>query len=173
MVSSETEPSVRIFGRDGIEQTSLPVPARFAVRGTTPAGEATANATLQGLTLSPDGRQLVAAMEGALSGDLAEIGDATWHRFLVDRQGRDGWTLRKQIAHRTEPGQRIACPTLGATSTQPQANPLLDNYGGMAVTGEVRSHGKRLVGISLISDDDFGATQTTRLLNVAVALGRR
>lgn len=235
VVSSETEPSIRIFGRNGIEQASLPVPARFAVRGTTPAGEATVNATLEGLTLTPDGRRLVAAMEGALSGDVAGT-DTTWHRFLVYRQGRHGWTLQRQIAYRTEPGQRVAevaavgdsdlvvqeaafapatgnavqlyqvrgfrraadvtdiadlsaadepvavdkrlvadlvaCPTLGATSKQPQANPLLDNYEGMAVTGTVRLHKKRLVTLSLISDDNFGATQTTRLLNVAVALRR-
>jgi hypothetical protein len=237
LVSSESEPSIRIFGRDGVEQASLPVPARFAVRGTTPAGEATANATLEGLTISPDGRHVVAAMEGALSGDVAGSGDPTWHRFLVYRHGRAGWTLQKQIAYRTEPGQRVAevaavgnsdlvvleaafnattgnaaqlylvrgydraadvtdianlvgadssvgvrkqlladivdCPTLGATSLQPQTNPLLDNYEGMAVTGELRLHGRRLVGLSLISDDNFGATQITRVLNLAVAVGRR
>ena len=38
LVSSETEPSIRIFGRDGVQRASLPVPARFAVTGTTPAG---------------------------------------------------------------------------------------------------------------------------------------
>ena len=237
LVSSETEPSIRLFGRDGVEQASLPVPERFAVTGTTPAGEATANATLEGLTITADGRRAVAATEGALAGDIAGSGDATYHRFLVYRHGRSGWTLQKQIAYRTEPGQRVpevaavgdsdlvvqeaafdpatgnatqlylvrdyrrapdvtdiadlsttdrpvavekrlladivACPTSGATSRQPQTNPLLDNYEGMAVTGEVTSHGRRLVGISLISDDNFGATQTTRVLNLAVAVNRR
>jgi hypothetical protein len=66
----------------------------------------------------------------------------------------------------------VDCPTLGATSLQPQTNPLLDNYEGMAVTGEVTWRGRRLVGISLISDDNFGATQTTRVLNLAVAVSR-
>ena len=236
LVSSETEPSIRVFGRDGIQQESLPVPARFAVTGTTPAGEATANATLEGLTITSDGRWAVAAMEGALSGDVARSGDASYHRFLIYRQVRDGWTLQKQVAYRTEPGQRVpevaavgdsdlvvqeaaynpatgnatqlylvrdyrrapdvtdvadlsatdrpvavqkrlladvvACPTLGAMSLQPQTNPLLDNYEGMAVTGEVTWRGRRLVGISLISDDNFGATQTTRVLNLAVAVSR-
>ncbi len=236
MVSSETEPSIRIFGRDGVQQASLPVPARFAVTGATPAGEATANATLEGLTITPDGRQVVAAMEGSLSGDVAGTGDATWHRFLVYRSTHQGWKLQKQIAYRTETGQRVpevlavgnselvvqeaafnaatgnatqlylvrgldgspdvtkivdlssadkpvavgkqlladivACPSLGATSKQPQANPLLDNYEGMALTGELKRPGKRLVGVSLISDDNFGATQTTRLLNLAIAVDR-
>jgi hypothetical protein len=50
VVSSETEPSIRIFGRDGVQKSSRPVPARFAV---TPAGEATTNAPLEGLTITP------------------------------------------------------------------------------------------------------------------------
>jgi hypothetical protein len=219
LVSSETEPSIRIFGRDGVQKASLPVPARFAVA---PAGEATANATLEGLTLTPDGRTIIAAMEGALSGDH----DATLHRFLVYTQGRHGsWKLDKQVAYRAQPGNRIAevqaygpdsllvleaafdpsvgnsiqlyaargvtrapdvtgvadlatapartilggrlvadlvkCPTLGATAKQPQANPLLDNYEGMAVR-----HGR----IELISDDNFGATQITRVLTLTARL---
>jgi hypothetical protein len=226
LVSSETEPSIRVFGRDGVQKSSLPVPARF---GVAPAGEATANATLEGLTISPSGRRVVAAMEGALSGDT----DATLHRFLVYDAGRHGsWTLAKQVAYRAAPGQRIPevaaldddrlvveeasfdaatgntvdlyavsglrrardvsavadlataprsvlrkthvadlvrCPSLGATAKQPQANPLLDNYEGMALTS--RPH-RGTVGVSLISDDNFGATQVTRVLNLAVALPR-
>lgn len=222
LVSSETEPSIRIFGRDGVQKSSLPVPARFAV---TPAGQATANATLEGLTLDPSGKRIIAAMEGALSGDT----DATLHRFLVydkDRRGR--WVLSKQIAYRAGAGLRIPevaaygrdsllvmeaafsattgntidlwavphvsraadvrgiadlasapgkavpkklvshlvdCPTLGAPSREPQANPLLDNYEGMAVTP-----GRRADTITLISDDNFSATQFTRLLTVTAKL---
>src|SRR5690348_9942609 len=33
LVSSETEPSIRIYGRDGVQKASLPIPARFAVTG--------------------------------------------------------------------------------------------------------------------------------------------
>ncbi len=223
LVSSETEPSIRIFGRDGVQKASLPVPARFQV---SPAGEATANATLEGLTLTPDGRTIIASMEGALSGDH----DATLHRFLVYTQGRHGtWTLEKQVAYRARPGNRIAevqaygrdsllvleaaftaavgnsvslfatrgvtrapdvtgvadlsaapartilsstlvadlvtCPTLGATAKQPQANPLLDNYEGMAIVP-----GRRSDRIELISDDNFGATQITRVLTLTARL---
>jgi uncharacterized protein len=227
LVSSETEPSIRIFGRDGVQRAELPVPARFQVA---PAGEATGNATLEGLTISPSGDRIVAAMEGALSGD----GDATLHRFLAYDTGRHGsWRLSKQVAYRTEPGQRIPevaaldddnliveeasfdvttgnavdlydvrgldrapdvtrisdlstagsrvllhkrlladlvdCPTLGATAKEPQTNPLLDNFEGMAITGRAQ-HGS--VGVSLISDDNFSATQTTRVLNLAVHVPR-
>jgi hypothetical protein len=228
LVSSETEPSIRIYDRDGVQQATLPVPARFAVTGTTPDGQATSNATLEGLTIAPSGREIIAAMEGALSGD----GDATLHRFLVYRQGaHDQWQLAKQIAYRTDPGMRVpevaaygensfvveeasfsaatgnavtlfavtglnraadvsdvtnlsqapardvlgkklvadlvGCPSLGAKAKETQTNPLLDNFEGMAIT----AHGPFGVdGISLISDDNFSATQTTRVLNLVAKL---
>jgi len=222
LVSSETEPSIRIFGRDGVQKSSLPVPARFAVA---PAGEASTNATLEGLTLAPSGKRIVAAMEGALSGDT----DATLHRFLIYDQDRHGrWALVKQVAYRAQAGLRVPevaaygrdsllvmeatfdtvngntvelyavrglehaadvtavadlatapalalrktlvadlvdCPTLGAQARQPQANPLLDNYEGMAVTP-----GRRADTITLISDDNFNAAQITRLLTLTSRL---
>ena len=233
LVSSETEPSIRIFGRDGVQRSSLPVPARFAVTGTTPDGQATANATLEGLTIAPDGKTIVAAMEGALSGDISAT-DATMHRFLVYTADRHGaWSLTKQVAYRAEAGQRIpevaaygtdsllvmeasfspitgnavslygvtklskakdvstvanlstgtgdavakklvanlqSCPTLGATALEPQANPLLDNFEGMAITGSLNVLGFHGASISLISDDNFSATQRTRVLNLVAKL---
>jgi hypothetical protein len=199
------------------------------VTGTTPDGEATSNATLEGLTISPSGHTIVAAMEGALSGDVSASGDATAHRFLVYTQDRHGsWSLEKQVEYRTEAGMRVPevaaysddaflveeasfspitgnavdlyavtglkhatdvsdvanlsaapaadalskklvadlvkGPTLGATPLEPQANPLLDNFEGMAVTG----HAGHTLGVSLISDDNFSATQRTRVLNLSV-----
>jgi hypothetical protein len=108
LVSSETEPSIRIFGRDGIQLASLPVPARFAVStDMTPEGEATKNATLEGLTITPSGDRIIAAMEGALSGDVSASGDATYHRFLVYTNRHGAWRLEQQIAYRADPGMRI------------------------------------------------------------------
>jgi hypothetical protein len=238
VVSSETEPSIRIFGRDGVQHWSLPVPARFAVAGTTPGGEATRNATLEGLTITPSGRRIVAAMEGALSGDVSPTGDANLHRFLVyDADALGRWHLTKQVGYRTDAGMRVPevtaygensllveeasfsvttgnavslyavtglnhapdvsavpnlslapardvvrkrlvadlvrCPTLGASAKETQANPLLDNYEGMAITWAHRLGGRKgalLAGVSLISDDNFSATQTTRILNLAARL---
>jgi hypothetical protein len=223
LVSSETEPAIRIFGRDGVQKASLPVPARFAVA---PAGEGTRNATLEGLTITPDGREIIAAMEGALSGD----GDATLHRFLVyDLVGGD-WRLARQIGYRAENGNRVpevvaysgdgllveeaafsaasgnsvelyavtgvrhafdvsgvgdlslgpahsivrkrlvadlvGCPSLGAPTKETQVNPLLDNFEGMAVTWRVFG----VTGVSLVVDDNFSATEITRVLNLAVRL---
>ena len=230
LVSSETEPSIRIYNRDGIQQASLPIPARFAVTGTTPEGQATSNATLEGLTVSRSGKEIISSMEAALSGDVSASGDATLHRFLIYDQARNGtWKLTKQIAYRTETGNRIPevqaygrdsllveeaafsttagnseelyavkntdaapdvsavtnlstapardvvkkqlvtnlvdCPTLGAPSRETQTNSLLDNYEGMTIIG-----GPGLAEVSLISDDNFSATQFTRVLNLAVKL---
>ncbi len=228
LVSSETEPSIRIFGRDGVQKAELPVPARFAV---SPAGQATSNATLEGLTITPSGKRIVAAMEGALSGDVSATGDATAHRFLVydvDRHGN--WKLTKQLGYRTDPGMRVPevaayndnslvveeasfavatgnavtlyavtglnraadvstvgnlsqvpakavtkslvadllrCPDLGAPAKETQTNPLLDNFEGMALTTpDVFG----FAWLSLISNDNFSAAQTTRILNLAVRL---
>jgi hypothetical protein len=230
LVSSETEPSIRIYGRDGVQKASLPIPARFAVTGTTPDGQATSNATLEGLTISRSGHEIISSMEGALSGDVSASGDATFHRFLVYDQAHNGtWQLTRQIAYRTETGNRIPevqaygrdsllveeaafsttagnseelyavrnadsapdvsdvtnlsqapagdvvskklvanlvqCPALGAPSRETQANPLLDNYEGMTIAG-----GPGLAAVSLISDDNFSATQFTRVLNLLVKL---
>src|ERR1700759_3930095 len=230
LVSSETEPSIRIYNRQGVQQASLPIPARFAVTGTTPDGQATSNATLEGLTITRSGHEIISSMEGALSRDVSASGDATFHRFLVYDQARNGtWQLTRQMGYRTETGNRIPevqaygkdsllveeaafsatagnseelyavkntasapdvsnvanlsqapagdavskklvaslvqCPTLGAPSRETQANPLLDNYEGMTIVG-----GPGLAAASLISDDNFSATQFPRVLNLLVKL---
>jgi hypothetical protein len=223
LVSSEIEPAIRIFGRDGVQKASLPVPGRFAV---SPAGQATANATLEGLTITPSGTRIVAAMEGALAGDT----DPTLHRFLVYDLGRRGaWSLTRQFAYHADTGQRVSevaayghdsllvmeasfstttgnsiklyavpathnapdvsavadlatlpdrailaknligdlvqCPTLAAPSREPQANPLMDNYEGMAVVP-----GRHGYTVHLISDDNFNPLQFTRVLTLTVRL---
>jgi hypothetical protein len=115
LVSSETEPSIRIFGRDGVQKAQLSVPDRFAVATVGQAGQAgqaMANATLEGLTVSPDGHEIVAAMEGVLSGDEASgdtAGTADLRRFLVYRPDRHGrWSLVKQLGYPADPGNRIS-----------------------------------------------------------------
>ncbi|WP_083749390.1 esterase-like activity of phytase family protein [Frankia sp. CcI49] len=231
VVSSETEPSIRIFDRTGTEQSALPVPGRFRVA---PAGEATDNATLEGLSISPSGRFIYAAMEGTLAGDVSAAGEAQTRRILVYRRTATGsYELSRQLGYRAEPGQRIseiaaygedgllvleasftagvgnrnalwavpdtgrtadvtavpnlsalparalagkqlvadltACPTLGATNPGTQINPLMDNYEALAIDPRGR-FGRGLTTVSVLSDDNFGATQVTRLLRVAVRL---
>ncbi len=232
LVSSETEPSVRVFARDGRQVGELAVPARFAVA---PAGEASANATLEGLSVAPSGRIVYAAMEGTLAGDTPVGGaEGRFRRILVyaaDRWAPGGFRLVRQLGYEVDPGNRIAevaaygdgrlvvleaaftanvgntvtlyavtganqapdvsgvanlaaappadiiarhlvadltrCPTLGATNKEPQLNPLLDNYEGLAVAAPA---GRGPALLSLVSDDNFSATQTTRLLTLAALL---
>jgi hypothetical protein len=67
----------------------------------------------------------------------------------------------------------VTCPTLGATPLEPQANPLLDNVEGMAVTGGPTAHGHghgHGATIRLISDDNFSPTQRTRVLTLVAKL---
>jgi len=240
LVSSEVEPSIHVFSRSGREKSQLPVPARF---GVAPAGQATANATLEGLSLSPDGSRIYAAMEGTLSGDVSSSGDATYRRILVySRSHTGGYTLSRQLGYRVGDGMRISevatyghdgllvleaaydpaigntirlvavprarqaadvtgvtdlgdtpakvaasrlvsdvtkCPDLGATAKETQANPLMDNYEAMALrSGPADTHRGRHVKrvgatVLLISDDNFGDGQTTRLLRLTVALPGR
>ena len=106
LVSSETEPSVREFNRQGVQQSELAVPARFLVA---PAGQATSNATLEGLSVSPDGSTVYAAMEGVLSGDISSSGAATDRRILVYRANhKHGYDLVKEIGYQVDPGNRIS-----------------------------------------------------------------
>ncbi|MEX5633699.1 esterase-like activity of phytase family protein [Parafrankia sp. FMc2] len=230
VVSSEREPSIRIFDRTGTEQTALPVPDRFRVA---PAGESTDNATLEGLAVSPSGRFIYAAMEGALAGDAPAAGEARTRRILVYRLSVTGrYELVRQLGYLVEPGQRISevaaygdgkllvleasftaglgnrialyavpaagrgadvsavpnlsvlparalvgkrlvadlttCPTLHATNPGTQINPLMDNYEALAVDPRGPTRGRTVV--TVLSDDNFGATQVTRLLRVAVRL---
>lgn len=102
VVSSEVEPSVRIFSTRGVQQQSLRVPTRFRVA---PAGQARTNASFEGLAIGPKGQRMFVAMEAPLSGDT---GDGTFHRILDYARGRTGFGLLKQIGYRTDRGLRIS-----------------------------------------------------------------
>ncbi|MEW2567735.1 esterase-like activity of phytase family protein [Streptomyces sp. NPDC047070] len=226
LVSSETEPSVRRYGRDGTLLARLPVPDALRVA---PVGRATANQTFEALTLLPGGRTLLAGMEGSLSGDTAGVVRLqTWQRHggHSGHSGKD-FRLAAQYGYRTDTGLGLVeaaatpdgrllvlergftagvgntvrlyladlrhatdtsrvdtltgqdgvrlvrktlladiadCPSLGATAKQPQPNPLLDNIEGMAVTGTARG----ALSVLLVSDDNQGATQTTRFYSLRV-----
>ena len=223
LASSETEPAIRHFSRDGVELGALEVPDRFRVA---PAGEATTNLTLEGLGLSPDGHDLWAAMEGPLAPDGATADGRSRLRFLHYERSGDGFALVGQVAYLADPllgvsevqvvdgGELLVlergfqagagntvrvyrasvasaadvtdvasladpavgfvpktllvdvgqCPTAGATNPGTQQNPLLDNIEGMAI-GHGAGGGRRQ--LFLISDDNFGAGQVTRVYELA------
>ncbi|MER6011846.1 esterase-like activity of phytase family protein [Streptomyces bluensis] len=98
LVSSEKEPSVRRYDREGrLLGGSLPVPDALRVA---PAGRAVTNGTFEGLTLLPGGRTLLASMEYALSGDSTGIVRfQTWDR----PRGQD-FRLSAQYGYRADSG---------------------------------------------------------------------
>jgi hypothetical protein len=104
LVASETEPSIRRFSRSGRLRGELEVPARFRVA---PAGEATANATFESLTLTPDGRTLFTATEGPLSADASTPDGRSRIRILRYRLQGDTYVPDGQLQHLTEPGQSV------------------------------------------------------------------
>ncbi|MFF4269040.1 esterase-like activity of phytase family protein [Streptomyces sp. NPDC001536] len=96
LVTSETEPSIRRYSRDGAILDRLPVPAALRVA---PAGRAVSNGTFEGLTLTRDGRTLLASMEYALSGDTSgAVRFQTWERHAKS------WQLAEQYAYRPDTG---------------------------------------------------------------------
>lgn len=100
LVTSETEPSVRRYERDGTLVGSLPVPDALKVA---PAGRATTNLTFEGLTLLPGGHTLLAAMEGSLSGDTVGI-----VRFQTWERTRHDFRLSAQYGYRTDTGLGVS-----------------------------------------------------------------
>lgn len=61
----------------------------------------------------------------------------------------------------------VNCPPSGAVAKQPQPNPLLDNVEALALGGYLPGGRRQLY---LLSDDNNGATQTTRFYSLAVDL---
>lgn len=226
LVSSETEPAIRRFDRDGTQVDQLAVPPRF---GIAPNGQGATNQSFEGLGLTADGKTLFAGMEGPLSADGASAtGRARLRILRYDRARRGDFVPGAQYAYLADPALAItevvpvgddsllvlergfasgvgntvrvyraflagatdvsgvsaltdsspflykqllfdvgACPAGGATNPGPQPNPLLDNIEGMAL-GDKLAGGRRE--LLLMSDDNFSATQVTRIYSFSVAL---
>jgi hypothetical protein len=96
LVTSEVEPSVRRYSRDGKLIGRLPVPDALRV---SPAGRATTNLTFEGLALQPGGGTLIASMEGPLRDDRADlVRFQTWSRV-----GTGDFHLAAQYGYRIDP----------------------------------------------------------------------
>ena len=92
---------MRVYRPDGGLVGRLPVPPEL---GVAPVGRATRNKTFEGLALSPDGRTLVAAMEGALDGD-----DPGTRRFVVwRRDAAGGFGLAAEYGYRADEGLDVS-----------------------------------------------------------------
>ncbi|WP_052866984.1 esterase-like activity of phytase family protein [Streptomyces niger] len=105
LIASEAEPSVRRYDRAGHLRGRLPVPEALRVA---PAGRATANQTFEGLTASPGGRRLTAAMEAALAGDGTDAQGRPLLRFQTwERRPHGGYALGRQYAYPVEEGMTV------------------------------------------------------------------
>ncbi|WP_369271203.1 esterase-like activity of phytase family protein [Streptomyces sp. R11] len=117
---------------------------------------------------TPDGRLLVlergftAGVGNTVRLYLADPRRATDTSGVEKLTGQDGVRLIKK----TLLADIVNCPSLGATAKQPQANPLLDNIEGMAITGRTSDRLKVL----LVSDDNQNAVQTTRFYYLRVRI---
>ena len=95
------QPKIRIFGIDGRQKDELPVPELFDINC---RGQAVHNKSLEALTVSPSGHQIVVGNEYALKNDSPSGKDiaTTARRALVyrdDVKGAKGqWKLVKQVA---------------------------------------------------------------------------
>lgn len=105
LVSSEISPSIRVFDGSGRQTDDLPVPSRVHQP---PVGQATVNASLEGLTMSPDGRTVYAAMEGTLTGDVTESGDDSYRRIVSYSRSGSRYSLNREIGYHADPGNRIS-----------------------------------------------------------------
>ncbi|MGC0377163.1 esterase-like activity of phytase family protein [Streptomyces sp. SAI-229] len=101
LVSSETEPSVRRYSRDGTLLGRLPVPDGLR---TAPDGPARANGTFEGLTLLPGGRTLIASMEYPLTGDPDDqVRFQTWRRTA-----HGDFRTGARYTYRIDPGHGVS-----------------------------------------------------------------
>ncbi|MBE2320626.1 esterase-like activity of phytase family protein [Solirubrobacter sp. CPCC 204708] len=202
LISSETEPVIRRFDRNGEQLAQLNTPPRF---GLAPNGQANTNQTFEGLTATEDGDTLFAGMEGPLSAD-----GPTRNRIIrYDKPRRGDFIPTKQYAYKTDAnflvteilavdderllvlersnvngqwGIRVYQAYLGAAQdvskvaalddNSPflykrllvdvgQHTDLVDNIEAMTLDGDV---------LTLLSDDNFNAAQTTRVYRFKVKL---
>lgn len=116
---------------------------------------------------TPDGRLLVlergftAGVGNTVRLYLADLRHATDTSRIDTLTGQAG----VRLARKTLLADLVNCPSLGATAKQPQPNPLLDNIEGMTITGHDRTGRLHVL---LVSDDNQGATQTTRFYRLTV-----
>lgn len=106
---------------------------------------------------SPGGRRLYVT-DPRRATDVSSVTD------LADRDQRVRFASKMLVAKLEE------CPSLDAPTRFPvQANPLVGNIEGMAITG--RRHG--VLRLTLVADDDQSPAAITRLYGLDVRLPRR
>ena len=101
LASSETEPSIRRFDRDGNLLGELPVPQKFRVA---PEGEGQRNQTFESLALAPNGRSLFTANEGYLLADGETADGSDLIRILrYEDRGKGGLVPAEEFFYLADP----------------------------------------------------------------------
>ncbi|MFD8377740.1 esterase-like activity of phytase family protein [Streptomyces sp. NPDC059679] len=115
LITSEIEPSIRLYDESGKNPVKLDMPKRLLVK---PAGRAPdRNLTLEGLTLQPGGQTLIASMEGPLEGDGKDTAGHTlvrlqsWHR--EQGQAAKDFKISKQYGYAVDKNPDNANKDLG------------------------------------------------------------
>lgn len=179
-VSSEGDPRIgqapwiKAFGRDGRERRSFALPERYLPpdRPDAPGGPrgVRVNQGFEALTLTPDGRTLVTAVENALAQDGPEAGPAAGSRCRVlSLDVATGRPLREQV-YDTEPVPRPSTvPGGGADNGLPELL-ALDDAGTFLALERSYAAG---VGVTarLFAVDLFAATDTSHVPALADADG--
>ena len=156
LITSEIEPSVRRYDRDGNVLASLPVPDRFR---TQPAGQAPVNGSFEGLTLLPGDRSLIATMEEPLSGDGTDADGNGLNRFLRwDRHGDGEFTVAAQYAFTVDKGLAIS----DVKAISPTKLLVLERGWTAEAGNTVRLYEADLAGAQDVSDVDSLATTPVR-----------
>ncbi|MGY0061639.1 esterase-like activity of phytase family protein [Streptomyces sp. LZ34] len=100
LITSELDASIRRYDESGKLLGRLPVPKALLVK---PAGRADINRNFEGLTLQPDGKTLIASVEGLLDGDGTDADGRpllrlqTWTRD--EGQGSENFKIAKQYGY--------------------------------------------------------------------------
>lgn len=94
---------------------------------------------------------------------VADLAGASNVDGVTDLPGDRTRLVRKSLL-----ADLVNCPSDGAVAKQPQPNPLLDNIEGLTLTGKRLPGGRQEV--LLVSDDNSGATQITRLYDLSAKL---
>lgn len=126
LVSSETEPSIRIFGRDGVQRANLPVPAhgRWSLRRQLGYRVQPGNRMAE---VQSYGRRGLVVLEAAFAPATGNTVDL--YAVAGLRRGTDVSTVANLgnepagVLAKRLVADVTACPTLGATAKQPQTNP--------------------------------------------------
>lgn len=161
LVTSEIEPSIRFYSAESARKPvgKLPMPQWLLVK---PAGRAPdRNLTLEGLTLQPGGKTLIASMEGPLEGDGKDTAGHTlvrlqsWQR--EQNQTAKDFKIAKQYGYPVDKNPDVASKDLGISeiAATPDGRLLVIERGHSPSGNTVRLYLADLSGATDVTDTEY------------------